>query len=63
MTAILICGGTVSVDFLKNVRTQYKDAVVYAVEGGLSVADEANILQDLKLKCSEHLMMTGIFIF
>jgi len=45
MTAILICGGTVSVDFLKNVRTQYKDAVVYAVDGGLTAADAA-VLSD-----------------
>ena len=46
MTAILICGGTVSVDFLKNVRTQYKDAVVYAVDGGLTAADAAGIVPD-----------------
>lgn len=46
MTAILICGGTVSVDFLKDVRTRYKDAVVYAVDGGLTAADAAGIVPD-----------------
>ena len=46
MTAILICGGTLSAGFLSKVREQYKDAVVYAVDGGLAVADAAGILPD-----------------
>ncbi len=46
MTAILICGGTLSAGFLSRVREQYKDAVVYAVDGGLAVADAAGILPD-----------------
>ncbi len=46
MTAILICGGTVSAAFLQKTAEQYKDAVVYAVDGGLTVADAAQILPD-----------------
>lgn len=46
MTAILICGGTLSAAFLRKTIEQYKDAVVYAVDGGLKVADEAQILPD-----------------
>lgn len=46
MTAILICGGTLSAAFLRETTEQYKDAVVYAVDGGLTVADEAHVLPD-----------------
>ncbi len=46
MTAILISGGTVTAAFLKEVREQYKDAVVYAVDGGLAVAEAAGIVPD-----------------
>lgn len=46
MTAILICGGTLSAGFLREVRDQYKEAVVFAVDGGLAVAEEAGILPD-----------------
>lgn len=46
MTAILICGGTLSAGFLREVREQYKEAVVFAVDGGLAVAEAAGILPD-----------------
>lgn len=46
MTAILICGGTLSAEFLTEVRKNYPDAVLYAVDGGLSVADDAGIVPD-----------------
>lgn len=46
MTAILICGGTLSAGFLKEVRENYKNATVYAVDGGLTVAEEAGICPD-----------------
>lgn len=46
MTAILICGGSLSAGFLKEVREEYPDAVVYAVDGGLTVADAAGIIPD-----------------
>lgn len=47
MTAILICGGTLSAAFLQEVTKQYTDAVIYAVDGGLRVADEAGVLPDV----------------
>lgn len=46
MTAILVCGGTVSAELLKSVSEQYKDAVVYAVDGGLVTVDEAGMMPD-----------------
>ena len=46
MTAILISGGTVSAGFVRKVREQYKDAVIYAVDGGLAVAEAAGIVPD-----------------
>ncbi len=46
MTAVLICGGSLSAGFLKEVTEEYPDAVVYAVDGGLSVADDAGIVPD-----------------
>ena len=46
MTAILVCGGTLSASFLKKVWEQHKDAVVYAVDGGLVVAEAAGIVPD-----------------
>ncbi len=46
MTAILISGGTVTAGFVKKVREQYPDAVVYAVDGGLAVAEAAGIVPD-----------------
>ncbi|MDD5900446.1 MAG: thiamine diphosphokinase [Lachnospiraceae bacterium] len=46
MTAVLICGGTLSPAFLREVSEQYKDAAVYAVDGGLAVAEAAGILPD-----------------
>ena len=46
MTAVLICGGTLSAAFLKKMLEQYEDAVVYAVDGGLAVADEAGVVPD-----------------
>jgi len=46
MTAILICGGTLSAAFLRKTTEQYKDAVLYAVDGGLKAADDAELLPD-----------------
>lgn len=46
MTAILICGGTLSAAFLKEVCADYPEATVYAVDGGLCVAEAAGILPD-----------------
>lgn len=46
MTAILACGGTLSADFLKRVSEQCKDAMLYAVDGGLVPTDEAGLLPD-----------------
>ncbi len=46
MTALLICGGTLSASFLKEMSEQYRDAVVYAVDGGLTVAEEAGVVPD-----------------
>ncbi len=46
MTAILICGGTLSAAFLTEVRAYYRDAVIYAVDGGLTVAEAAGIMPD-----------------
>lgn len=46
MTAILICGGTLSAAFLRKTTEQYRDAVVYAVDGGLAVADVAGVMPD-----------------
>jgi len=46
MTAILVCGGTVTADFFKEVLERYEDAVVYAVDGGLAVAEAAGIVPD-----------------
>jgi len=46
MTAVLICGGTLSASFLKEVLHRYEDTVVYAVDGGLAVAEEAGILPE-----------------
>lgn len=46
MTAILVCGGTVSAELLKSVSEQNKDAVVYAVDGGLVTVDAAGLMPD-----------------
>lgn len=46
MTALLICGGTLSAAFLKEVRSRYPEAVVYAVDGGLTVAEAAGVMPD-----------------
>ncbi len=46
MTAILVCGGTLTAAFLQNFVNQRKDAAVYAVDGGLAVAEEAGIIPD-----------------
>lgn len=46
MTAILICGGTLSAAFLKEVCSGYPEAVVFAVDGGLRVAEAAGVLPD-----------------
>ncbi len=46
MTALLICGGTLSAAFLKKVRSRYSEAAVYAVDGGLAVAEAAGVMPD-----------------
>lgn len=46
MKAILICGGTLTAAFLREFIAACKNAVVYAVDGGLTVADEAGIVPD-----------------
>ncbi len=46
MTAILICGGTLSAAFLKEVYSRYSGAKVFAVDGGLRVAEAAGIMPD-----------------
>lgn len=46
MTAILICGGTLSAAFLRETVEAYKDAVIYAVDGGLAVAETAGVMPD-----------------
>lgn len=46
MKAILLCGGTLSERFLRETMKEYPDAVVYAVDGGLTVADAAGVLPD-----------------
>ncbi len=47
MTAVLICGGDVTAAFLRKCLEQYADAVVYAVDGGLTVAEEASVVPDV----------------
>lgn len=44
MKAILICGGTLSGCFLHNMTEEHPDAVIYAVDGGLTVADAAGVM-------------------
>ncbi len=46
MTAILICGGTLSAAFLKEVSSRYPEATIYAVDGGLRVAEAAGVMPD-----------------
>ena len=46
MTAVLICGGSLSAAFLSKVLEKYETPVVYAVDGGLTVADRAGIVPD-----------------
>jgi len=47
MTAILICGGDVTAAFLRKCLEQYEEAMVYAVDGGLTVASEARVMPDV----------------
>ena len=47
MTAILVCGGTLSAAFLQEIRKQYKEASIYAVDGGLTIAATAGIVPDV----------------
>lgn len=44
MKAILICGGTLSERFLRDMIETHPDAVIYAVDGGLTVADAAGVM-------------------
>jgi len=46
MTAILICGGTLSAAFLKEISSRYPEAKVFAVDGGLRVAEAAGVMPD-----------------
>lgn len=46
MTALLICGGTLSAAFLKEIYDRYPEAEVFAVDGGLRVAEEAGVMPD-----------------
>ena len=46
MTALLICGGTLSAAFLKEIYDRYPEAEVYAVDGGLRVAEAAGVMPD-----------------
>ncbi len=46
MKAILLCGGTLSERFLRETIEANPDAVVYAVDGGLTVADTVGVLPD-----------------
>lgn len=46
MTALLICGGTLSAAFFKEIRSRYPEAEVYAVDGGLAVVEAAGVMPD-----------------
>lgn len=46
MTAVLVCGGSLSAAFVKQMERTMKDAVWYAVDGGLTVLDQAGIKPD-----------------
>lgn len=46
MRAVFICGGTLTAAFLQEFIAAYTDAVVYAVDGGLAVAEEAGVVPD-----------------
>lgn len=47
MTAVLICGGDITAAFLQRYMEQNGDAFVYAVDGGLTVADSAQVMPDV----------------
>ena len=46
MTAILVCGGTLSAAFLRVFVAEHKAAAVFAVDGGLAVLEEAGLVPD-----------------
>ncbi len=46
MTAVLVCGGSLSAAFLKQMKKSIRDAVWYAVDGGLTVMDTAGEMPD-----------------
>lgn len=46
MTAILVCGGTLAAAFLQEFAAKEKEAVLYAVDGGLAVLDAAGLMPD-----------------
>ncbi|MGN1084699.1 MAG: thiamine diphosphokinase [Lachnospiraceae bacterium] len=46
MTAILVCGGTLTAAFLREYTAKEKEAVLYAVDGGLTVFEEAGLVPD-----------------
>lgn len=46
MTAVLVCGGTLSAAFLREYAEQNKEAALYAVDGGLTVLQKAGLRPD-----------------
>lgn len=46
MKAILVCGGTLSAAFLRDFVEKERDALLFAVDGGLRVIHEAGLMPD-----------------
>ncbi len=46
MTAILACGGTLTAAFLRESVAKEKEALLYAVDGGLAVFEQAGLVPD-----------------
>lgn len=46
MTAILACGGTLTAAFLRESVAREKEALLYAVDGGLAVFEQAGLVPD-----------------
>ena len=46
MTAILACGGTLTAAFLRESVAKEKEALLYAVDGGLTVFEQAGLVPD-----------------
>ena len=47
MTAVLICGGDITAAFLRKYLEQQREVFIYAVDGGLTVADDAQVIPDI----------------